>query len=220
MSDIEKTTLEKELRKWEVRMEPDPHTAQHVLNRIASEQPENHPDRSSSRLIPFLLAAGIAAVLLIGTVFILNQRSQARLIQNSQYLALIDPVTRASMHKESPSGDRLLEQLSWMQDRLQLSRDQFLELVTLHQNYSDKFDGLYEELIQLENEYEHFEELRKSDKMVDFIALYDVLTERKETENLAHNLSQELIAKVASLLTPSQRTAYLSMVTTGPNSNA
>lgn len=220
MSEIDKTTLREELRKWDVEIKPDPHATQHVLNRIASEQFENRPARFTAKLVPFVLTTGIAAILVLGALFMLDQRSQTRLLQNHQYLALIDPVTRANLHEEGASGDRLLEQLSWMQNRLELSREQFLALVSLHQNYSETFNGLYDELIQMENEYEHFEQLRKNDKMVDFIALYDLLSERKETETLAHKLSQELIEKVASLLSPSQRNAYLSMVTSGQNPNA
>lgn len=220
MSDPDHTALKDELQKWDVHIHPDPHTAQHVLNRIASEQVETRPQRRSSKLVPYLLVTGIAAVLVVGTVFIANQRTQARLMQNDQYLVLINPVKRAHLHEADMVGDRLLEQLSWMQDRLSLSRDQFLELVALHQNYTDTFNGLYNELVQLESAYDRFEQLRRNDEMVDFIALYEVLTERKETETLANNLSRELIAKVSSLLTPSQRTAYLSMVAPGSNPNA
>ena len=220
MSDSNKTTLREELRKWDVRIQPDPNTTQHVLNRIASEQFEGNRQRQSSKLIPYLLATGIAAILVIGTVFVVNQRAQTRLLQDHQYLSLIDPVTRATLHEESLSSDKLLDQLSWMQDRLDLSRDQFMQLVTLHQNYSEKFNGLYNALIELEYEYDRFEQLRMNNEMVDFIALYDVLTERKETESQANNLSQELISRVSSLLNPSQRTAYLSMVSPNPRSNA
>lgn len=220
MSEKERTDFKKDLQKWEVQLKPDPHTAQHVLNRIASEQFLNSPEKRFPRLIPFLLATGIAAVLVFGTVFIINQQAQTRLIQDNQYLSLIDPVTRVQSHEGNTSKDLLLEQLAWMQNRLDLSRDQFMELVGLHQNYSDKFNGLYEELVRLESEYDHFEALRKNNEMVDFMALYDVLLERKETESLAHSLSQELIAKVSSILTPSQRTTYLSMVTLSTNPNA
>ena len=220
MSELDKTTLREELKKWDVKMDPDQHTAQHVLNRIASEQSETHAKSRFQGFKPYILSAGIAAVLIIGTVFIINQRAHVRILQNHQYLSLIDPVTRANLHEESPAKDRLLVQLSWIQDRLDLSSDQFMKLVELHQNYSDKFDGLYEELIRLESQYDRFEELRMNNEMVDFMALYEVLTHRKETETVANNLSRELIARVTSILTPSQRTAYLSMVSPNPDPNA
>ncbi len=220
MPEKERTDFKQDLQKWNVQLKPDPQTAQQVLNRIASEQVLHGPEKESPRLIPFLLAAGIAAILMIGTVFIVNQQAQMRLIQDHQYLSLIDPVARVESHDGNTSKDLLLEQLAWMQNRLDLSQVQFMELVSLHQNYSDKFNGLYHELVRLESEYDHFEALRKNNEMVDFMALYEVLSETKETETLAHSLSQELIAKVSSILTPTQRTTYLSMVTSSTNPNA
>lgn len=212
MKKQERDDLRDHLMQWDVQLERDPATSRHVLNRIAADRVHREPWARPPSVVTYLLVAGIAAIVTLGVVFISGERTRARLLQDNQYQLIIDPVTRADLHRDDVYEDRLLEQLAWMQSRLDLSREQFMQLVDLHRNYTDTFNGLYQELVSLEAEYEHFEVLRKNDQMVDFIALYDVLNSRKQAENQAHDLSRELISRVSAILTPSQKTAYLSLI--------
>ncbi len=212
MSEHERENLKNELQHWQVHLERDPLTTQHVLNRIASGRGSDQRRQRPFQTTRWLIGAGIAAMLAFAAVYITGQRNEIHQIQDNQYQVIIDPVTRANLHRDNLQNDQLLEQLAWMQNRLNLSQTQFLQLVDLHRNYSETFDALYDQLVSLEAEYEQFEFLRKNNEMVDFIALYEVLNTRKQTEDKAHKASRELISRVSSILNPSQKTAYLSLI--------
>jgi len=214
MAEKESDPLEKHLSKWKVSFERDPLLSTHVLNRISSDK---HSGLFANRLSVFRWAGGIAAMaaLIVGALIINQQFKDRGSYVESSYLQMIDPVFR--IHAESRNelqgtGGSLIQRLAWMQDKLELSQDQFMDLVELHTSYAHRFDELYEELVRLEDRYEEFEELRKQNEMIDFIALYEVLTERKEMEQNSGALSSEFVAKVASHLRPDQRISYLSLV--------
>jgi hypothetical protein len=197
-----------------VSFEKDPQLANHVLNRIATQKTTL---RRTGRREALRWVAGVAAVAaLVAAAFMVSQQlERQRALREGSYLMMIDPVTRA--HSEAArdldkTADSLIDRLAWMQQRLDLSQEQFLQLVDLHKAYSDRFDFLYEELVQLQKQYEAFEELRLNNEMIDFIALYEVLSERKEAESSALALSQELISRVTAILRPDQRAAYLGLV--------
>lgn len=219
MPDQDQQSLEERLRSWQPALEPEPGTARKVLNRIASTDGREGEALRVPVTIRWLAAGGLAAALVLGVFLVSQQLEEKRILQDGSYVLMIDPVFRAHSggHMAGPgtvpeSGVSLVQQLAWMQDRLDLSRVQFMELVALHQDYTGRFDGLYRELVGLENHYAEFEERRVSTGMIDFIALYEVLSERRRTVDRSRALSREFIAKVAVTLRPDQRDAYLALV--------
>jgi hypothetical protein len=207
--------LENRLSEWKVDLPTDPQLGNHVLNRIAAARTRRAP----AAIIPVLKwSTGLAAALAFLAVIFINDRDarEELLADNAgTYQLMIDPVSRAHTAKAPATGlngDSLIDQLAWMQDRLDLSQEQFLELVDLHNRYAGQFETLYTELVRLESRYEEFEQLRVNNEMIDFLALYEVLSERKEKEGSAMALSRELVARVSAILRADQRGNYLSLI--------
>jgi hypothetical protein len=212
MKERNRELLESRLRAWQPELDRDPMLKTHVMNRIATG---GKVDSFLIRRYRWVGALAAAAVLTL-TAFIVNQQlERTRLLHEGGYALMIDPVTRAKAvtgHSELDSSESLVKRLSWIQQRLDLSQEQFLELVELHQDYNDRFNLLYEELVALEDQYSSFEHLRMENEAIDFMALYDVLSKRQETEGNARMLSEEFISHVVAILKPDQRKMYLSMV--------
>lgn len=212
MKDKNRDQLESRLHAWKVELERDPMLKAHVMNRIATEEKLVSTHVWRLRWVGIFAAA---AVITLTAFFISQQLERTRLLQEGGYALLIDPVSRAKMVSENPvldSEGSLVDRLSFMQRRLHLSQEQFLELVELHQGYNDRFNLIYEELVSLEDQYSSFEELRMENEAIDFMALYDVLSKRQECEGRAKRLSEDLISHVVTILKPDQRKVYLSMV--------
>lgn len=217
MRKNEHPSLAARLRSWNPRLPADPFLAARVRQRIHAAEtnaavPGTHLNRF--RLVAY---GALAALVLIGVFLASQQLERSRLLRDGSYCLMIDPVFRAqSVGAQAQSGqenaDTYLERLAWMQDRLALTPGQFLQLVELHRDYSDRFDRLYLELIELDREYGQFEELRQKDAAIDFMALYEVLQERRIAEAASNSLSREFIRQVLSFLDNDQKQAYLSMV--------
>ncbi|MFW6353455.1 MAG: hypothetical protein ACOC3I_03610 [Verrucomicrobiota bacterium] len=135
--------------------------------------------------------------------------------ERASYHTLIDPVARvqaAASRGEEPAGDSLLSMLAWMQARFDLDQTQFLALVELHRRYEQPLNELYRELVALEQAYQHYERQRSADRPVDFIAVYELLTEREALRGSARETSGALVSEVLAVLRPFQRGEYLAML--------
>lgn len=225
--------LDRQLDAWQPDLEPDPSLKQHVMQRIAwEEEAQSRPWHRRTSTIETLwrplAAAGVAAclLLLIGTWAGRNWFDPAnphRIEDNRQaYLLLIDPVSRAKATRDpvaqvEQTSPGLITMLAWMQDRFDLDREQFLELVSLHETYQTQFEDLYLELKSVQDDYASFEARRAANEMIDFIALYDLLQKRKALEADARATSSELVEKVIALLDPDQAAAYLAAIEAAAN---
>lgn len=212
MKDKNRDQLEPRLKAWKVELERDPMLKTHVMNRIATV---GKIDPLPSRRLWWAGVLAAAAALTLAIFLVSQQIEQSRELNEGGYALLIDPVSRAKHVDDHPSSDSsasLIEQLSFMQSRLDLSQQQFLELVELHQQYNERFNLIYEELVSIENQYSGFEELRMENEAIDFMALYDILSMRQETQGRAKRLSDDFISHVVAILKPNQRKLYLSMV--------
>ena len=219
MSDRDKDSLEKRLRHWNLELNEDPMLAHHVLNQISSGEGNRTPPHPAGFPVHWLLVLATAAALLLGVFFTSQQIERVRSQREGGYYSMIDPVFRlqVSTGEGIDASNRLLEdslidRLAWMQNRLGLTEPQFIELVELHKGYEDRFNGLFEELVHLESQYGEFEELRIRNEMVDFIALYNILLERRNVRESSHILSREFVEKAIAILTTDQRQPYLSLV--------
>jgi hypothetical protein len=212
MKDKNREQIESRLQEWKLEIEGDPMLKTHVMNRIATEEKS---DSFPIWRIRWIGALAAAALIALSAFLISQQLERTRHVEEGGYALLIDPVSRAKIVSRNPvlnSSESLVQRLSFMQSRLDLSQEQFLELVELHKGYNERFNLIYEELVALEDQYSSFEELRMENEAIDFMALYDVLSKRQETEGRARMLSEDLISHVVAILKPDQRNIYLSMV--------
>jgi hypothetical protein len=215
MNDKRIDPIGRRLDAWRLELQEDPALRERVLRRLAGG-----PQQPRTAAFPLRWAAyAAAAALLLAAVFVVSQRLERhRLMREGGYCLMIDPVYRAHAAQDGagvpfdPATASFIDRLAWMQERLDLSRPQFLELVALHDRYADRFNLLYEELVQLEDRYGQFEALRRADGLIDFMALYDVLAARRAVEHQSHTLSREFIDQALAILTPQQRPDYLALV--------
>ncbi len=219
MTEKERNTLDDRLHAWNPRLDTDPDLGRKVLRRIGEPGRHERLQALSLNRFRFVAYGALAALVLVGVFLASQQLERHRLLRDGSYCLLIDPVFRAqnSRSEANPEvpgipSESYLDRLAWMQDRLDLSREQFMTLVDLHRQYADRFDGLYRELVQLDREYGQFEDLRLHDAAIDFMALYDVLQEKRAAEAASHSLSQEFIGQVLAILNSRQRPVYLSLV--------
>ncbi len=223
--------LEKLLKKWQPDFKPDPMLAEHVEDQI--DVLEN--SRKSSLLAPFwdwfrgvtaspIYAGGLALLLVvvgIGLSEIWNgskERSPDQL--SSIYRLSIDPLYRldASANEARLAAEAALvtglplnESLVWLQEELELDQPQYDAFLSLHTKYQDSFNELFAELVSLQSGYQKFETDRKSDDVIDFMALYELLQKQKELRKLSEDLTRELLIKASELMDPEQKTRFLEL---------
>ncbi|MBN1403848.1 MAG: anti-sigma factor [Opitutales bacterium] len=226
--DNNRKTLDECLRGWDVQVPQDPHLKQRVLNRIAAlaeEENERAPlglsfiGRLGGRGF-FALASACTALVLISAAFFVREHSLARersYAQAHSYFLLINPLA----HSEFPEGayqnlapedPSMIDMLAWMRSSLDLSRDQFAALVELHEGYEDRFVSLYNDLCDINAQYQGFEKKRMNDDMIDFMELYDLLRERETLRECSAKTSQQFVSLVLKVLTPEQAQDYLAFL--------
>ncbi len=209
--------IREQLETWQPAVEVDNHMTQRVLSRIAA----NNRLRSSSlfaRIIEqFTLspmagalasAMALAVVLLAALVWQQRQTTLALTQQREAYFALIDPTSRLDSG-EADTEPSLVAMLDWMRSNFDLSREQFVELVSIHQSYDARLDALHLQLLDLKSQYDHFEEQRRQDESIDFIALYQLLELREQVLGSARSTSRQLVAQILTVLRPEQRDRFL-----------
>lgn len=221
-SENNKVCIEKRLASWQVSVPADPNLRQQVLRRIDILESQGSGSGFFTRVIDWVsgnqLPAAIfacAAALLICAVSIftigrVHQRNEA---MSREYFVLINPVARVAVEHPAKAGEpSVVEMLSWMKDRFHLSREQFAELVSLHQEYNDRLITLYRELSSVQNQYQTFETRRMNNEDIDFMALYDLLQKRDSLRNDSVRTSSQLVDLTLRVLTPEQKREFLSLM--------
>ena len=205
-----KATIEKMLSKWEVSAPDDCGIHQNVLRRIRVSEAERRNSPPAFGRIMAFAGITVACLSLCTALLFYREISNRQNIRN--YFLTIDPVAHAAERLPYSNDVSVVNMLAWMQDRFDLSREQFSELVALHESYSDRFEDLYVTLLNAEDRFSNFETSRISGDTIDFMALYDLLMERKELRANAENTSRDLIRDVLDVLTPEQRREYISLL--------
>lgn len=218
--------LNRQLDAWKVEPPLDPDLKAQVMQRIAWEE-RSRRSGDAQRLFgsnwPLILMGGVAACVLLligsfaGMQWAKNSSLQEVGIQQQAYLQLIDPVARlqdssADLQSSEVERPNLVSMLSWMQGQLNLSKDQFVELVELHQQYELQFEELYRNLLEVRRSYDGFESLRANNQMIDFVALYDLLERRRALESDAHQTSGALVKAILQILDSKQGQNYLAVL--------
>jgi hypothetical protein len=218
-----KTPLEKRLESWKVSAPSDPQIKQHVLRRIAVAQAEKGHRRNEVGWLGWILDNRLAASSIVcvaalmactGTLLVRERNLRTQLAAESHsYFLMINPVAHidadgAGLDSEEPST---VDMLAWMQERFDLSRDQFQQLVTLHEEYNDRLVTLYKELYAVRSEYASYEDRRLKNEDIDFMALYDLLKKRDTLRKDSTETSRQLVELVLRVLNPDQKRAYMAL---------
>lgn len=213
--------IRKHLENWQPTIELDSHMKQRVMSRIAANgdrSEQNWLMRSLAALLNAPLAGvAMAALLLVATLLtvqLFEQRAMTRALvaQRDAYFRLISPADyldsmgNAAAEAGKPS---LVDMLAWMRSNFDLTQEQFVELVSVHQSYDSRLDNLYGQLVSLQDGYATFEKRRLKDESIDFVALYQLLQRRDAVIDDARATSHELVAHVLTILRPEQRDRFL-----------
>ncbi|KAF0093032.1 MAG: hypothetical protein E1N59_3222 [Puniceicoccaceae bacterium 5H] len=212
-------SIREKLATWQPETTPDPYLKQRVLNRVAAS---GETERAwFRRLWPqwgrFSLAAvAVALVLALASFWVLPSDTHhldgQLTAQRTRYFLRIDPVARldAEGARAEPQADpSLIDMLDWMRTNFDLTQDQFVELVKVHQTYSGDLDSLYDRLVELQHSYEGFESQRLHDQSIDFIALYQLLQRRDAVREDAEKTSMALVRQILHVLRPEQRDRFI-----------
>lgn len=214
--------LEELLAAWDLDVQPERESARKVLHRVALAADEG--ERVGRRLHgaglllkPLVLAAGLTLVFWTVLAFSPQISRQEVRWQQELYRNLVHPgeQLQTALLADGPAEVErasLVELLDWMRVEFSLSREQFSRLATVHRDYDDRFESLAADIAELRRRYSRFEEQRLNHGDVDFMALYDLLQERDLVRDQADRLSRDLVRKVLVILTPAQRTEYLSVL--------
>jgi len=217
--------LEKRLENWEVSAPVDPQIKQHVLRRIAVAEAEKGRRSYESGMLDWIVcnplavsSCACAVILMACTALLLvrehNLREQLA-AQSQSYFLMIDPVAHINALNGQPASGKepsTVEMLAWMRDRFDLSREQFQDLVVLHEEYNDRLVTLYKELSGVQAEYATYETRRVNNEDIDFMALYDLLKKRDALRKDSTETSTQLVELVLRVLTPDQKREYLSLL--------
>jgi len=117
------------------------------------------------------------------------------------------------LHLRAPAGDGALDHhLAWMQSELQVSDEQLARLRALHEATEPQLRLLAAQVVQLQDELAGFEQNRRAQAEVDFLALGRVIETRRNVYQECLDATRRLVLASANLMTPEQRRQYLARV--------
>ncbi|HEY5551840.1 MAG TPA: hypothetical protein VIK52_08125 [Opitutaceae bacterium] len=99
--------------------------------------------------------------------------------------------------------------LAWLQDDLHLSADQFARIKALHERSGPQIQQLAEQATEMRTELESFENRRRNDGRVDFLAFAQFIEQRREFQRICTESTRRFLTAAASEMTPGQRARYL-----------
>ncbi|HUG12194.1 MAG TPA: hypothetical protein VMM36_14345 [Opitutaceae bacterium] len=111
---------------------------------------------------------------------------------------------RRPVSEEGPAGV-----LAWLQDDLHLSADQFASIKALHDRSEPQILQLAEQASVMRAELEAFENRRRTDGRVDFLAFAQFIEQRREFQRICTESTRRIMTAAASEMTPGQRARYL-----------
>lgn len=105
---------------------------------------------------------------------------------------------------EDPAGV-----LAWLQDDLHLSAEQFARIKALHERSGPQIQHLAEQASEMRAELNAFENRRRNDGRVDFLAFAQFIEQRREFQRICTESTRRFLTAAASEMTPGQRARYL-----------
>jgi hypothetical protein len=213
--------VEELLASWDVEAPVDPCLKSRVLRRIQIEESSREDRAPFSRLVEWLashpmLASGMACMAIVAVGFVGLVAQQRVIVERSHdYFVRINPVAHVDMDVVGTAptcDDSVIDMLAWMRGHFDLTKEQFSALVDLHMGYEDRLMSLYAELGTIERGYRGYELSRVNNEQIDFMALYDLLSERDRVRADSIRTSRQLVELVMQVLTPDQRLRYLALL--------
>ncbi|HNX04816.1 MAG TPA: hypothetical protein PKI32_04905 [Opitutales bacterium] len=215
------TPIETRLSSWQVSVPSDPNLRQQVLRRIDIMESQGEGRSFPGRILdwvalnqlPAAIFACAAAILICAaSIFTIGRANRDERMSHA-YFVLINPVARVAADNITSNGEpSVVDMLSWMKDRFDLSREQFTQLVVLHEDYNDRLMTLYRELSAIQSQYKTFDDQRMNNDMIDFMALYDLLQKRDSLRRDSVTTSNQLVELTLRVLTPQQKREFLSLM--------
>ncbi|MDA0349499.1 MAG: hypothetical protein O3C43_20680 [Verrucomicrobia bacterium] len=112
-----------------------------------------------------------------------------------------------------PCDDNSLEcQLSWIQEYLSLSDQQFEVVVAMHRDHQPKINRLENEIQNLENRLAALEEERIEKNQIDFIAFYSYLQRKVDLDKTRDSSTENFLTQVREVLNPEQKVRFANLL--------
>lgn len=112
-----------------------------------------------------------------------------------------------------PCGDSSLEcQLSWIQDYLNLSPEQFDTVVAMHRDRQPEVKQLQERIHQLESRLAALENERIHNDNIDFLAFYNYLQEKADLNKTRDTSTQSFLTRVEDVMDAEQRQRFQDLI--------
>ncbi len=231
---LQNDKLDELLNEWQPEFKPDPQLARTVKQQLEVQRiPKAWP---ASWLVflagrPVYAGFAVLALVLFGASVSYYWNAGSRLSE-SEYVGIyrlsIDPVFR--MQTSAISERRVAEQamatgvpleasLVWLENELRLDVDQSERFAHLHESYRNDFNELFAELVTLRRGYDEFDNHRKTNDVIDFIALYELIQKQKALRQRSEELTEELISRTSEILNASQRKRFAELVLQGARSD-
>ena len=108
-----------------------------------------------------------------------------------------------------PCDEETLEcKLSWIQDYLSLTEDQFEIVVAMHRDHQPEVSQLERQVKVLEQRLASLEEERIENDRIDFIAFYNYLQDKVDLDRTRDSSTESFLTKVGDVMTEEQKSRF------------
>ena len=104
--------------------------------------------------------------------------------------------------------DTLECKLTWIQDYLSLSEDQFDVVVAMHRDHQPEVSQLEQQIQLLEQRLASLEEERIENDRIDFIAFYNYLQDKTDLDRTRDSSTESFLAKVGDVMNADQKARF------------
>lgn len=126
-------------------------------------------------------------------------------------LGLIAGIAAHSFYFNSfkPCEENTLEcKLSWIQDYLSLTEDQFEVVVAMHRDRQPEVSRLEQQIRGLEQRLASLEAERVENDRIDFIAFYSYLQDKVDLDKTRDSSTESFLTKVGNVMTEEQKARF------------
>jgi hypothetical protein len=114
-------------------------------------------------------------------------------------------------HRPAGNAD-LGSQLTWMQETLRLTPEQFARIKALHEQSSPRLLALAAQVTRMRGEFAAFERERRTRGQIDFLEFARFVEQRRAVDRECAESTRRLIVASSEVMNPQQREAYLAFL--------
>ena len=108
-----------------------------------------------------------------------------------------------------PCEEETLEcQLSWIQDYLSLTEDQFEVVVAMHRDHQPEVSILEQQIHNLEQRLAALEEERIENDRIDFMAFYSYLQDKVDLDRTSDSSTESFLTKIGGVMNSEQKNRF------------